>query len=131
MKFMLISNIIPDWFISLQVSINDGLQDNGKHIPSTTLGIAEASRPHHAIKDDIRPDDSSPGCKRVHDTIDAVRVNWQNPILWSTIQRAAVIHGFGMPPAILCQLSKKSTVSTLRKSLLKWWGNGLIAQVLS
>ena len=62
------------------------------------LSVAETSQPHCAVQDDQRPDGSGPGHKHVHAAVDAVRVNWQNPILWPTILRAALSVGHGMSP---------------------------------
>lgn len=79
-------------------SINDVLHDREKLINHATLNVAEASRPHCAIRESLQPDGSGLGCKQINATIEAVRVNWQTPILWTSIQRAASIVGHGMSP---------------------------------
>jgi hypothetical protein len=39
-----------------------------------------------------------PGWKRCREAVPATRVNWQNPLLWPTIVRAANVVGYGMSP---------------------------------
>jgi DDE superfamily endonuclease len=68
--------------------------------------LAETSRPYRAFKVAHQSDGAGPGRKRRRDPTSAVRVNWQNPLLWPTIARAAEIASFGMSPIEISRIAK-------------------------
>jgi hypothetical protein len=70
-------------------TFNNILHDDA--LPSTTSMIAEQLRPYRSFKESNRPDLTGPGRKCLRRAVPATRVNWQNPLLWPMIERAAKI----------------------------------------
>jgi hypothetical protein len=61
--------------------------------------IAEASRPYRQLQRQARSKRTrNLGRKRKWGDTDALRVNWQSPLLWPTIEMAALRVGHGMSP---------------------------------
>ncbi|KAG1746684.1 uncharacterized protein EDB91DRAFT_1267269 [Suillus paluster] len=66
------------------------------HQPVT---IAEASCPYRQLQRHARSKHTrNLGWKRKWEDTDALRVNWQSPLLWPTIEMAALHVGYGMSP---------------------------------
>jgi hypothetical protein len=74
--------------------------------------LAEASHPHRTFRESLHdPDSCGRKCKPENMTpTDAVRVNWQHPLLWSQIIQAAAKVGYGMSPiAITTELKCRNS----------------------
>lgn len=70
------------------------------HTPQPlAVTIAEASRPYRQLRRHARSmQKCNSGRKRKREDTEARRVNWQSPLLWPTIETAAIRVGYGMSP---------------------------------
>jgi len=93
--------------IIFQKRVQDVLRDVPLSSTPFPHGLAEASRPLRAIRyQDKQDNPSNCGPKRkpendVHTP--AIRVNWQQPFLWSQILLAERNVGYGMSPVEICR----------------------------
>lgn len=84
-------------FCRQKPTIDSILHDSNPQPPAVT--IAEASRPYRQLQRQARSKRThNLGRKRKRGDTDALRVNWQSPLLWPTIEMAALRVGYGMSP---------------------------------
>lgn len=77
-------------------------------LPAFPHTIAEASRPHRAFREAQHKEDSCGRKRKAENRLtDAVRTNWQHPLLWTQIQAAALEAGYGMSPLTIATLLKR------------------------
>lgn len=66
---------------------------------SSSLDIAEQSRPRCTLKEDIRQSNDTPqGWRRTTTYQTAKLTNWMNPFLWANIEKAMKRAGYQMSP---------------------------------
>lgn len=72
-------------------------------LPSTSLNVAEASRPKRTLEEHERQQRGTSGRPRTVDYKKAVLTNWTSPLLWTHIARAAVRNAPKMSPTDICR----------------------------
>ncbi|KAJ7759792.1 hypothetical protein DFH07DRAFT_772123 [Mycena maculata] len=105
------------------------LEDVDQGSSASSSKLAEDSRPRRQFQEDSRKDNKPQGRKRLpqNKPIDAEKVNWQNPLLWSQIELAALKSGSGLsgwsPSEIVRQarLMAPETFRTLTSQVVGRW----------
>jgi hypothetical protein len=92
--------------------------------PSSSLNVAEASRPKRSLREQERQQRGKVGRPRTTVYKEALQTNWMSPLLWTHIERAAKRCSPKMSPTEICrELQKLDPVlfKVLRPQTLRKW----------
>jgi hypothetical protein len=78
--------------------------------PSSSLNLAEATRPNRAFKKDTRHKRTDIGRPRTKVYKEATLMNWMSPLIWSVIDRTSKHHPEMKPNKIVHALKLKDPV---------------------
>lgn len=90
----------------------------------TAPQVAEVSRPFRQFKTDEQKKKKLCGRKSEHEATSAVRINWQQPLIWSQIETAAKRATKPWMPSVIAREAKKinsKTFATLTPQVVGRW----------
>jgi hypothetical protein len=91
---------------------------------STSMQVAELSRPYRQFKEDAKKTNKLSGRKQKNKQASAKQMNWFTPFVWAQIETAAVKAGKPWKPSAICREAKKlspATFSGLTEQVVGRW----------